>query len=164
MVDSFYRRAGGALTLTCAGLAAAPDLDLILHTHRTGTHSITAVILVTIVAAAMTDKVNRWRIALMCGAAYATHLLLDWMAIDRYPPSGIQLLWPFSSSWFISGIDLFPQTQRQQIFTNAGIRTNLMAFAWETMLLVPMLAVLWRVREKTLTRLSAKLARGDHAA
>src|SRR4029079_5389582 len=39
---SFYRRAGGALTLICAALGTAPDADLVLTTHRTATHSLTA--------------------------------------------------------------------------------------------------------------------------
>ena len=57
--ESFYRRAGGALTLICAGLAVAPDADLFLSTHRTATHSMTAVAMVTIVAAVVTGWVTR---------------------------------------------------------------------------------------------------------
>jgi membrane-bound metal-dependent hydrolase YbcI (DUF457 family) len=39
------------LTLLCAGLAAAPDLDLAFVAHRTVTHSLFAVCVVGLVAA-----------------------------------------------------------------------------------------------------------------
>jgi membrane-bound metal-dependent hydrolase YbcI (DUF457 family) len=170
-------RAGGALTLICAGLAAAPDLDLLLDTprfyvtaHRTITHSVTAVLLTIIIAAAVTGWVTRrrgistTRIALMCGAAYASHLLLDWLAIDRNPPSGVQMLWPWSPAWFVSGLDVFPQTELRRFFTAATIRVNIKAMTSEGAILLPLLAALWLVRVKALAGLAPQLARRDHAA
>src|SRR5947207_11048808 len=130
--------------VVCAVLAALPDIDLVLPGfHRTYTHSLTAVIVVTIVAAAMTGKVTRWRTALTCGAAYASHLLLDWLGADDFPPFGIQALWPFSRRWFISGWDVFPQTARQHFFTLPIIRQNFAAVAQELAILLPILAVVW---------------------
>ena len=165
---SFYDRAGGALTLLCAGLAAIPDADLLFGIHRTATHSITAALLVIIVSAAVTGqvttRVSAQRIGLMCGAAYASHLFLDWLAVDPSPPFGIQLLWPFSRRWFISGLDLFPRTERVRVWSAAAIRTNLTAFAWETAILLPVLIALWSVRVKSLARFTANLTRGDHTA
>lgn len=179
---SFYRRAGGAFTLLCGALGAAPDLDLSLVAHRTVTHSLTAVALVTIVAALVTGqvtgrkvrsskckvpkcKVQRVaRVALMCGAAYATHLLLDWLGIDNNPPRGLQILWPFSRDWMISEWDVFIQTQRFRFFSLEAVRTNVAAMLWETLLLVPVLAALWLVRVKALAGLAAELSRRDHPA
>ncbi len=155
--------------LACAALGALPDADLLFGVHRTASHSIGAMCLVTIFAAVVTGWVTSWRgpvvrVALTCGAAYGTHLLLDWLAIDRYPPSGIQLLWPFSHRWFISGLDLFPQVQRYRFFSADAIWTNAVAVAWESLVLLPVLAALWRVRVKALSRFSTELSRGDHAA
>jgi membrane-bound metal-dependent hydrolase YbcI (DUF457 family) len=133
----------------CMALAAAPDLDLLVHgAHRTATHSVTAALLVTIVAAAVTREVTRWRTALICGVSYGSHLLLDWLAADTYPPYGIQLLWPFSDRWFISHIDLFRQTARQEFLTAPIIRQNLVAVAQELLILLPILAVLWYARRR----------------
>ena len=172
--DSFYRRAGGALTVLCAGLGAAPDLDLVLPSHRTGTHSVTAVLTVTIVAAAVTGWVTREvrsekvegrrtaRVALMCGAAYASHLLLDWLGVDRFPPRGLQILWPVSQEWFISGLDWFVQTRRFDLLSLETLRINLYAMAWETTVLLPLLLLLWLVRVKALARFASELTRGDH--
>ena len=168
---SLYRRAGGGLTLLCAGVAAAPDLDLFLmSSHRTATHSVTAVVIVTIVAAIVTGWVTgrfggyTARVALMCGAACASHVLLDWLGIDRHPPFGIQMLWPFSATWFISGADLFAPTELHHPLSFSTVRIDLFAMASETVILLPLLLALWLVRVKTLARFSPQLTRGDHPA
>src|SRR5581483_9005994 len=113
---SWFRRAGDGLTLACMILAALPDIDLFWHVHRTMTHSIGAVILSGVLAAAVAAAIRRpvARVALMCAAAYATHLVLDWVAVDHLPPYGLQALWPFSDRWFLSGWDLFRQTERRR--------------------------------------------------
>src|SRR4051794_18927490 len=65
--DSWYRRAGGGLTVMCGALGAAPDLDLAFIQHRTVTHSIGALCLVTLVAASVAANARRpvIRVALM---------------------------------------------------------------------------------------------------
>jgi len=142
------------LTLICATLAALPDADLLFHVHRTVTHSIGAVILVTILAAAVTGKVTRGdrakilRISLTCGAAYATHLLLDWLAMDRFAPYGIQALWPFSSGWYISNLDWFPQVARRRFFTWPVIRYNAWVVVQECVRLVPILVGIGLLRAR----------------
>ena len=145
------RRVSPRLTLICAALAAAPDLDLFdVAMHRTVTHSIGAVILVTIVAAGVTGWVTRridWRVAFICGAAYASHLLLDWLGHDPYPPHGIQALWPFSHQWFISPVEIFRGR-------NATIRcqyaiVTVKAVAQEIAILGPIVLVLgWARRSR----------------
>src|SRR5262249_36043204 len=129
-----------------------------------------AVLFVTIVAAIVTGWVTRKRgpiaarVVLMCGAAYASHLLLDWLGIDRFPPSGLQLLWPFSDRWFISGLDIFEQTERRHLLTLASWRQNGGAFGREAIILLPILVGLWRVRVKALAGLAPQLVRRDHPA
>ncbi|HEV8347592.1 MAG TPA: metal-dependent hydrolase [Vicinamibacterales bacterium] len=167
---SWYQQAGNGLTLICAGLAIVPDVDLVLlpfnpQSHRTFTHSIGAVLFVAALAAATAAHVRRpiARVALMCAAAYATHPLLDWLGVDNFPPRGIQLLWPFSHAWFISDLELFPQTARRQIFTGPIIQLNLLAAAQEIAMVLPILVALWLVRVKALAGLATELPRGDHA-
>ncbi len=65
----------------------------------------------------------------MCAGAYGSHLLLDWLGVDRYPPRGIQLLWPINSEWYISDADIFRQTARLRIFTRGPMLTNVRAIA-----------------------------------
>ena len=167
---SWYRRAGNGLTAACLTLAAAPDIDLVYlaitsRGHRTVTHSLGAVIVVGLVAAAFAVNAKRpvARVALMCAGAYATHLLLDWLGADNFPPRGVELLWPFSRAFYISDLDLFPQTARRQIFTAPIIRLNLIAIAYETAILLPIVGAIWLVRVKALARFAAEMPRGDHA-
>src|SRR5262245_28569647 len=148
---SWYRRAGDGLTLACGMLGAAADLDLlVLRTHRTFTHSIGAVAFVTLFAAAMAANAQRpiVRIASMCGGAYASHLLLDWLGVDDFPPRGIQIWWPFSQTWHISGVDLFWETARNGVFERDALRLNAIAIAREMEILLPVLLLLWIAKRR----------------
>jgi membrane-bound metal-dependent hydrolase YbcI (DUF457 family) len=163
---SWFRRAGNGLTLACVALAIAPDLDHLFVTHRTVTHSLSAVLFVGLSAAALAANAQRpvARVGLMCAAAYGTHLLLDWLGTDYYPPRGIQALWPLSSEWFISGTDVFPQTLRQKLLTPDVMMQNLKAIVQEILILGPAVVALWLVRVKALSRLPSEVTRRDHAA
>ncbi|MDO8795280.1 MAG: metal-dependent hydrolase [Vicinamibacterales bacterium] len=168
---SWYERAGAGLTLTCAVLAAAPDLDLFFgRFHRTVTHSLISVAVVAGVAALVAARARlprlargaMTRIVIMCAGAWATHLLLDWLTADRSTPRGIQLLWPFEGRWFISGWDIFPGSERRQLFSAATMRRNVEAIVQDVAILMPIVVALWLVRVKALAGLSSQLARGHH--
>jgi len=163
---SWYKRAGNGLTLACGVLGAAPDLDLLFDAHRTVTHSVAAVAFVALVAAAMAARADRpvTRVAAMCAAAYATHLLLDWLGMDTYPPRGIQALWPFSHNWHISDTDLFRETARQRVFSAPSIIKNLQAIVQELAILGPVAVAVWLVRVKALSGLSSDVTRRDQSA
>ena len=162
----WHQRAGDGLTLLCAGIGVAPDLDLAFVAHRTVTHSVGAVCFVGLLAAALAANARRpiARVSLMCAAAYGSHLLLDWLGTDVYPPPGIQALWPVNGDWYISGFDLFRQTLRLHLFTRPVLMTNARAIAQEMAILGPIVAALWLVRVKTLARLASQVARRHHPA
>ena len=152
--------------LLCAALGALPDADLLFHTHRTASHSVTAVLLISIVAMGVTGKVTRRTsvvAGVVCGAAYGSHLLLDWLAMDRYWPFGIQALWPFSDAWFISSWDVFPQVKRQAFLDAATIRFNLGTIAFELSRLVPVAGACWLVRRWRLVRSPDRTSAGERA-
>jgi len=100
----------------------------------------------------------------MCAAAYGTHLLLDWLGADNYPPFGIQAFWPFSDGWFISGITIFTQTARQQLWTSASMVKNITAIVQELAILGPAVIALWLVRVKALAGLAPEMSGRDHPA
>ena len=168
---SWYERAGAGLTLTCAVLAAAPDLDLFFgRFHRTMTHSLISLAVVAGAAGLVAGRARlprggrevMTRIVIMCAGAWATHLLLDWLTADRSTPRGIQLLWPFDGRWFISGWDIFPGSERRQLFSAATMRRNVEAIAQDVAILAPIVVALWLVRVKALAGLTSQLARGHH--
>ena len=155
----WFDRAGDGLTVTCAVLAASPDIDLLFEAHRTVTHSVGAVILVAVAAAWVASRRRRpaARIAVTCAAAYASHLLLDWMAVDETFPRGLQALWPFGHRFYISGWNLFRQTERRAIFSPAVIRLNAGAVAQEVLIFMPVLVAVWLIRVKTLARFTTEM-------
>jgi membrane-bound metal-dependent hydrolase YbcI (DUF457 family) len=152
------RSASPGPALLCAGLAAAPDLDLLVSGgHRTLTHSLGAVAII-IVAILVTGKVTRYarlkprateldvRIIVAVVLAYASHPVLDWLAADPTPPRGLQILWPFSDRWYISGLDIFRGTARRNIFTARSMRINVMAIGQELAILGPIAWIVRRAR------------------
>ena len=150
------------MTLVCVALATLPDVDLLVPgLHRTATHSVTATIVVTIVATAVTARAATgrpgskgalsriaWSAVVMCAAAHGSHILLDWLSRDPSPVPGIQALWPFSDRWFISGWDVFPDEERRNIFTVPAMVRNLNVLAWELGILGPVVIALWWLRQR----------------
>jgi inner membrane protein len=152
------------MVFACMAIAAAPDLDLLFQTHRTATHSVGATIFVALVAGTIAANAGLpiARVALVCAAAHASHILLDWLAVDTTPPFGIQALWPFSHEWFISGIGVFRGTAREHFFSPGSIRENTLAVAQEIAILAPIALAAWLVRVKALARLAAEMPGGNH--
>jgi membrane-bound metal-dependent hydrolase YbcI (DUF457 family) len=140
--------APSSLLLLCVGLAVIPDIDLVyLPAHRTMTHSVTAAAITMIIAAAVTRQVTGridWAVALACGAAVGSHVLCDWLGEDFNTPRGIQLFWPWSDQWFISGWDVFRSTERHAPLSWAAIKHNAITGARELLLLSPPAALAWR--------------------
>jgi membrane-bound metal-dependent hydrolase YbcI (DUF457 family) len=167
-----HARAGTALTLACVALAAVPDIDLLVTgLHRTVTHSLLSVLLVGLAAALVASRASRYhpgpsgqvvRVAIVCALAWASHIGVDWISADSSTPKGMQILWPFSDAWFISGWDIFPGTERRRLLSEPSLRQNLLALVTELVLMVPILLGLWLVREKTPAGLSSELACSDH--
>ena len=136
----------------CIALAALPDLDLLYQPiHRSITHSLGSTLIVIIVATLVTGWVTGNRsigVGMLCGIAWGSHTLLDWLGADPNPPRGIQALWPFSHQWFISGWDIFRGTERRQILSAASILYNARAVAREVVILAPIVILLMMIRPK----------------
>lgn len=132
--------------LASVAVAMAPDLDLLVGSHRTYTHSIGGVAIVALVAAfALRRQPNaRWWAAAIT-AAHASHLVLDWLGKDTSRPPGLTILWPFSSTFFMSGLNLFDEISRRYWLPREFILGNLMALAWELFVLMPLLLIAWVV-------------------
>ena len=116
------------------------------------THSLGATVLMTIVAMGVTGWVTGRIVGAsrcICGAAYGSHVLLDWLARDPNPPFGIQALWPFSDRWFTSGWNLFRPTERRELFSWPAVVTNVTAVVQEVLILGPLL---WLATRKRRTR------------
>lgn len=136
----------GALVFACLGVY--PDLDLLIGAHSMHTHSIGAALIVFLAVAALTPAhARRWTAAFACGAAYATHTLLDWMGNDTTPPIGIMALWPFTSGYYESNLHFFMAITRR--YWLPGFWThNLIAMFREIGTLVPLALVIYFLRRR----------------
>ena len=142
-----------ALPALLAGLAAAPDLDLLFQTHRTATHSFVSTAFIIILARLVTGKVtassgDAWRLAVLCGAAWGSHVLLDWMGADTNRPRGVQALWPFHDRWFISDWDVFRRVERRNPFSSETMTSNLKAVVQEIAIMVPVAMAAWWISRR----------------
>ena len=132
------------------GCATAPDLDLILRLvdganhHRGPTHSFTAAVIALVVGLVLGhlrfDVPPAWAM----GAAWATHVVLDFFGLDTTPPLGEMALWPFSAAFFTSSVPVFYDVPRS--FEYWAIVHNLKAVAIELVVLGPIAWVCWRKR------------------
>ena len=138
------------LAIACAAVAMSPDLDILTGSHRTYTHSIAAVAVAGIIAWLIVRRRTRRAvaIALTIAAAYASHLLLDWLGKDSSNPPGLMALWPFSSRFYISGVDLFGEVSRRYWRLDEFIGGNFLVMGRELLILIPVVAVAWFLRSR----------------
>jgi inner membrane protein len=158
-VYNFSKEAQGRddlrLMLLCVFIATAPDLDFLpgllvgkpaLY-HQGITHSLGAALLVSLGAAGVWGLRSRLFVAVFsyCFIAYLSHLILDLLGPDNRPPYGIPLLWPMSEEHFISPISILLGMRHAATATAStqewalGLLHlhNLVAIAWETILVLP---------------------------
>jgi len=121
------------LVLAATGLLA--DVDLVAGVHSGPTHSLgAAAVLGAIVASGRWP--DRRRVALAVFAAYASHVLLDWLSEDTSVPIGVMALWPFNDAHWHAPFSLFFATDRRYWLDGFWWR-NLQTLAWELLIFVP---------------------------
>jgi hypothetical protein len=132
-------------------LGAVPDLDLLFGTHNTYSHSAGAV-LAAMSVAGLVLVVRRYPwldrallLVLAAGAAYASHLLLDWLGTDTSPPVGIMALWPWDEGFYKAPVSWFPRVSRHVLSLEFWTTTPIVA-ATELVILGPIAWLICRRR------------------
>jgi membrane-bound metal-dependent hydrolase YbcI (DUF457 family) len=147
LADSALRRwqLSPALLAASAAVAVVPDLDLLVGSHRTYTHSVGAVIVVGIVSYLLVrGRVpSAMRAACVLMAAYGSHLVLDWLGADTSRPPGLTIVWPISSDYYVSGWNVFGEVSRRYWLPHEFVIGNLVALAWEMTVLGLLLLFAW---------------------
>lgn len=136
------------LALVFAAAAMAPDLDLLVGTHRGPSHSIGAAALAGVAALALTRQP---RFALAIAAAWVTHPLLDCMGRDTTPPLGAMALWPFSREYYLLPVQPFGAISRRYWLVESWFH-NARAIGIELVVLGPPAAVAWWHRNSSSRR------------
>jgi membrane-bound metal-dependent hydrolase YbcI (DUF457 family) len=147
------RFAGRTAVLTAASMlwAAAPDLDILAGTHRTATHSIAGAVVAGVAAGAIAPAfaIPALPAATVCGLAWGSHVMLDWLGKDSSPPQGIMMLWPISEQYYESGADVFSEVSRRYWKPDEFIVGNLGSVAREVLILGPVLLLAWYLRRRS---------------
>jgi membrane-bound metal-dependent hydrolase YbcI (DUF457 family) len=137
------------------GAALAPDVDLLFrfvdgrNHHNNETHSLGVALLAGLAGALAFPLLKFARpkaLALATSLGWASHTLLDYLNRDTSPPIGLMALWPWSDAHYKFPWPLFMDIGRT--LDGTTLRHNLVAVAWEALLLVPLLgsALLYRSR------------------
>jgi hypothetical protein len=82
-------------------LGILPDIDFLFGVHSTYTHSVGAIVVVGLVSGLGGRHLGSRRY-LAAGAAYGSHVVLDWLGSDTVAPLGVMALWPLSSDFYLS--------------------------------------------------------------
>jgi inner membrane protein len=131
----------------CALAAALPDADFLLPMrHRGPSHSVGVAALVGLTTYAWLkfarSRGDAGRVALAIALAYGTHVLFDWLGADSSAPRGLMALWPFSSAFYISDLDVFDSVDRRY-WLDGFWRRNVIAVTREVAILVPLVGIAW---------------------
>ena len=149
LIDAVRRRPllTPALLVTSAAAGMAPDLDLLTGSHRTYTHSLGAVFIVGVVSwlvvTARGSMPKATRTAAILASAYGSHLFLDWLSKDTATPSGVMMVWPWSSDYYVSGWNVFGEVSRRYWRPEEFIFGNLRALTWELAVMLPLVLLAW---------------------
>jgi membrane-bound metal-dependent hydrolase YbcI (DUF457 family) len=140
------------LVLACAVLALAPDFDILLASHRTFTHSLAAAAVAAVAAGAVARALGAPGLAagLACGLAVVSHGVLDWLGRDNSTPRGLMVLWPLSAAYFYSGLDVFNDISRRYWSPHEFVFKNAVAVAREFLILGPVAAAAFWIRQRRL--------------
>jgi len=135
------------------GAALLPDIDLAFklidgrNHHQAETHSIGAALLAGLLVAcvaAWRRAETPWRWGVLAALGWLSHIVLDYLGRDTHPPIGLLALWPFSAGYYKFPWPIFLDVGRTLDLATMG--HNLVAVAWEAVVLLPIAAILWRRR------------------
>ena len=142
--------------LFCVFLANAPDLDYFFgifqgnvnYYHQTVTHTLVW-IGVTALAIWAYGRIKGWRepclsLGLLL-ALLGSHLLADWLTVDRSPPIGFMLAWPFSDHFYHAAFAFFPPPAKQT-WADVWSLQNLRLVLVEAALTLPLVFTVLRLK------------------
>jgi len=125
----------------CDYLSVLGGREALERFHQGPFHSLGFVALATVpLALLLRRRIGLAPAWLLLAGAGLTHLLLDLVVVDRWPPIGFPFFWPFTAKLFHSSLDIFPGIDRVSFLSLRNLRELLAELAW---CLPIFLATLW---------------------
>jgi hypothetical protein len=133
--------------------ALAPDLDLLLNVltgrnhHQAESHSVGMALIAGVAAWACArgwGRTQARQIGFVTSLGWLSHVALDYLSVDTSVPIGLMALWPFTDRWYKFSWPIFLPITRSLGWE--PMRRNVLAAAWEAVVLLPLLALVWRLR------------------
>lgn len=154
------------LLLGSVFIANMPDLDILpglllgnpSSFHRQGTHSLTAAAVTEVIVALLAKrwKLRRIQWGIWAAGVYTSHIFLDMLLDDPSPPFGVQALWPFLKTYFISPITVFASFDyfdpAQGMVRTMLSAHNFLTVLQEIVLLLPFVWLAWYFFGKSYSR------------
>jgi len=146
--------------LFCVLLANAPDLDYFFgifrgnvnYYHQTVTHTLVWIGMTALAIWAygwLRERRASWLSLGLLLALLGSHLLADWLTVDRSPPIGFMLAWPFSDHFYHAAFAFFPPLAKQT-WADLWSFPNLRLVLVETAITLPLvIVVLWFKRRRS---------------
>jgi inner membrane protein len=143
--------------------ANAPDFDFLPGLivgdinlfHQGPSHSIVAALIFGLLSMLLSPlfKVSKLTMMTVGSLSYASHLLLDYFVLDRRPPFGIPLAWPFTDQHWASPVSLFygikhgnPGDGMGAFLEHVFSFHNLAAVGKEFVYTMPFLVIAWFIK------------------
>jgi len=138
-------------------IANLPDIDYFFGFvvgnpnlyHHTLTHSLTFAIISGVILGtffATKSEKRFFKYFLIFTGLYLSHLLLDYLTLDTFPPYGEQLFWPFIKKYFISPVSVFTDVHKAStnslFFSSLFIIHNFWTVVRECIILLPIIIII----------------------
>ena len=96
--------------------------------------------------------VPRARVSAAIALAVLSHVLFDWLGQDRSNPRGLMALWPWTTTYYVSDLNVFNGVDRRY-WADGFWRRNAIAVTKEVAMLLP---ILWLSTYKSPGRSSVR--------
>ena len=149
---SRFSSPGWKVLFLCVVVACLPDVDFlpgffagnINCFHHKGTHSLFFALVVSSGVWFALRKSNGIKWGFLAFMLILSHLVIDYVAIDRTAPFGMPLLWPFSGEYFYFKYAFLPEVLRESSVASIFNRHNLRTVIVELAIFLPIALLCYR--------------------
>ncbi|MDD5679079.1 MAG: metal-dependent hydrolase [Kiritimatiellae bacterium] len=145
--------------LFCVLLANAPDLDYFFgifrgnanYYHQTVTHTLVWIYVLALAIWTygwLRERRASWLSLGLLLALLGSHLLVDWLTVDRSPPIGLTLAWPFADHIYHAAFAFIPPPAKQNWAAVWSLQNLRLALVEMVITLPLVIIVLWFKRRR----------------